>query len=118
MLIDNLLNRFDADPDLKEKEWDNFVLFLGEIYDNFKKNVDWFQNTQFSAVRDNTFRWRGRTLTYCLPSGMDDYPRAPFLTENEAHLDLQVWAIVSSRALSRTAKVLGKTDDETHYAGL
>ena len=64
----------------------------------------------------NTFRWQGRTLTYCLTSGMDDYPRAPFLTTSEAHLDLQVWMIVSSRAISRVALILGKTEDADHYS--
>jgi hypothetical protein len=47
---------------------------------------------------------------------MDDYPRAPFLTTAEAHLDLQVWMIVSSRALSRVATILGKTVDADKYA--
>lgn len=47
---------------------------------------------------------------------MDDYPRAPFLTTEEAHLDLQVWMIVSSRAISRVAKILNKTDDSLYYA--
>ena len=47
---------------------------------------------------------------------MDDYPRAPFLTTSEAHLDLQVWMIVSSRAISRVAKILGKTEDADYYA--
>jgi hypothetical protein len=47
---------------------------------------------------------------------MDDYPRAPFLTTSEAHLDLQVWMIVSSRAISRVAKILDKTEDAEHYA--
>lgn len=115
-MIDNLLTRFENDPELKAKEFDSFKLFLAEIYDNFKKHVDWYQATQFSDVRPDTFRWRGRTLTYCLTSGMDDYPRAPFLTEEEAHLDLQVWMIVSSRALSRVAEVLGKTDDAQFYS--
>ena len=88
LLIDNLLNRFEADADLKAQHWDSFKLFLAEIYDNFKKHVDWYQRTQASEVRPNSFRWEGRTLTYCLTSGMDDYPRAPFLTTEEAHLDL------------------------------
>ena len=47
---------------------------------------------------------------------MDDYPRAPFLTTEEAHLDLQVWMIVSSRALSRVATILDKTDDAMFYS--
>jgi mannosyl-oligosaccharide glucosidase len=115
-LIDNLLNRFEADPDLKAQQWDSFKLFLAEIYDNFKLHVDWYQTTQASEVRPNSFRWKGRTLTYCLTSGMDDYPRAPFLTTDEAHLDLQTWMIISSRALSRVATVLDKTEDAEFYA--
>lgn len=47
---------------------------------------------------------------------MDDYPRAPFLTESEAHLDLQVWMIVSSRSIQRVATILGFEDDAAHYA--
>ena len=64
---------------------------------------------------DDTFRWKGRTDTYCLASGMDDYPRAPILTEDEAHLDLQTWMYVSTNVLSRVAQVLGKDDDALLY---
>lgn len=46
---------------------------------------------------------------------MDDYPRAPILTEEEAHLDLQVWMIVSSRAIQRIATILNQTEDAAHY---
>jgi mannosyl-oligosaccharide glucosidase len=88
MLLDHLLDRFEADPALKEREFDRFKVFLADIYDNFKLNVEWFLRTQASTVIPNTFRWAGRTETYCLPSGMDDYPRAPILTDQEAHLDL------------------------------
>jgi len=66
-------------------------------------------------MMNNTFRWKGRTLAYCLPSGMDDYPRAPILTDKEAHLDLHVWMIVSSRAISRIATILNKTEDVQKY---
>ena len=55
LLIGNLLNRFDSDPELRAREFDGFKLFLAEIYDNCKRHV--------------------------LPSGMDDYPRVPFQTE-------------------------------------
>ena len=47
---------------------------------------------------------------------MDDYPRAPFLTTEEAHVDLQVWVIVSSRTISRVATILGKTEDAATYS--
>ena len=46
---------------------------------------------------------------------MDDYPRAPFLTTNEAHVDLQVWMIVSTRAISRVAAIIGKDEDAKFY---
>jgi len=45
LVLDNLLNRFETDPNLKEKDWGNFKLFLAEIYDNFKLHVNWYQNT-------------------------------------------------------------------------
>jgi mannosyl-oligosaccharide glucosidase len=115
LLLDTLLNRFETDPYFKAREFENFKLFLEEIYDNFKLNVDWFLSTQKSDVMPNTFRWQGRTLLYTLPSGMDDYPRAPFLTTNEAHVDLQVWMIVSTRAISRVAAIIGKDEDASFY---
>lgn len=116
LLLDNLLNRFEADEILMQEQFESFKLFLDGIYDNLKLHVEWYLKTQASEVMPNTFRWQGRTLTYCLTSGMDDYPRAPFLTTSEAHLDLQVWMIVSSRAISRVAKILDKTEDAEHYA--
>lgn len=61
LLIDNLINRLENNPELLAKEWEGFVTFLDEIYDNFKLNVDWFQRTQASDVLPNTFRWQGRT---------------------------------------------------------
>ena len=66
----------------------------------------------------DTFRWKGRTSTYCLASGMDDYPRAPILTEQEAHPDLQTWMIVSTRVLSRVASILEEDADAQHYTDL
>lgn len=116
MLLGHLLDRYEADPTLKAESYDEFVLFLGRIYDNFKLNVEWFLTTQSSEVVADTFRWRGRTPEYCLASGMDDYPRAPILTENEAHVDLQTWMIVSTNVLSRVATILEKTEDAKYYA--
>ena len=49
---------------------------------------------------------------------MDDYPRAPILTTKEAHLDLQVWMIVSTNCLAKIATLLGKDADATKYTQL
>lgn len=117
MLIGHLLDRYDADPELKKESYDDFVAFLGRIYGNFKLNVEWFLTSQASEVLPDTFRWKGRTPTYCLASGMDDYPRAPILTDQEAHVDLQTWMIVSTSVLARVATILEKSDDATYYSG-
>ena len=45
MLLGHLLDRYDADPELKAESYDEFVKFLGVIYDNFKLNVEWFLTT-------------------------------------------------------------------------
>lgn len=45
MLIDHLLDRFENDADLMQKEFDSFKIFLADIYDNFKLHVEWYLNT-------------------------------------------------------------------------
>jgi hypothetical protein len=45
MLLGHLLDRYDSDPELKKESYTEFVVFLGDIYDNFKLNVEWFLTT-------------------------------------------------------------------------
>jgi hypothetical protein len=80
---------------------------------NFKMSQQVRSRTWQSNVGANLFRWAGRTPGCCLPSGMDDccHPRAPVLTDMEAHLDSQVWMIVSTRSITKVAKVVNKTED-------
>lgn len=106
LLLEGFLNAYDGDVSLDD--------FFERIWDSFKRNVEWYLRTQTSAM-SGLFRWSGRTETYCLPSGMDDYPRAPILTKDEAHLDLHVWMIVSTRTIAKVAKRLGKTEEHEHY---
>lgn len=111
LLLETLLDRADAN----EKEYSpEFRKFLRDIWNPLQKNVDWYLETQQSPLSRYLFRWQGRTPTYCLPSGMDDYPRAPILTNLEAHLDLQVWMIVSTRVAARVASVIGD-DEKAHF---
>lgn len=35
-----------------------------------------------------------QTATHCLASGLDDYPRAKRVTDDEGHVDLHVWMVV------------------------
>ncbi len=120
LLLANLLDRFD-DPSyqtLYAGQYPKFLQFLSGIYDSFKHNVDWFLKTQQSALNSHLFSWKGRTISYCLPSGLDDYPRAPILTDQEAHLDLQSWMVISTRTLARVARLLDKKEDTVFYEDL
>jgi mannosyl-oligosaccharide glucosidase len=92
-----------------------FLHFLRTIWSHLKRNVDWYLLSQQSKIGANLFRWAGRTPSFCLPSGVDNYPRAPVLTDMEAHLDSQVWMIVSTRSIAKVAKVLNKTKDFAFY---
>ena len=116
LLIETLLDRHESAtgetcPALNS----SFGLFLRSIADPLFLNMQWYLRTQTSDVGPNIFRWSGRTETYCLPSGMDDYPRAPSLTLTEAHLDLQVWMITSVRTAARVCQCLGRTRAATEF---
>jgi Glycosyl hydrolase family 63 C-terminal domain len=88
--------------------------FFRSIWDPLQRNLEWYFRTQASAIPRH-FRWAGRTTEYCLPSGMDDYPRAPILTQKEAHLDLHCWLIVSCRTVAKVASYLGMKDKVSFY---
>ena len=53
-----------------------------------------------------TFRWRGRTKTHTLSSGLDDYPRGLYPSENDKHADLLSWMAYSARTLKRLFTLL------------
>jgi mannosyl-oligosaccharide glucosidase len=97
-------------------EGPSFVLdkFLADIWPSLERNLDWYLRTQASDI-PGFLRWVGRTEEYCLPSGMDDYPRAPILTSKEAHLDLHCWMIVSSRVAAKVANRLSHSDRARHF---
>lgn len=97
----------------------SFVIdeFLSDIWPALERNLEWYLRTQASDI-PGFFRWVGRTEEYCLPSGMDDYPRAPLLTKKEAHLDLHCWMIVSSRVAAKVATRLSHAEKAHHFNDL
>lgn len=94
-----------GDPELT-KAW------LEYIYPLAKRNYNWYRETQMGEM-DGTkevYRWRGRTLYHCLPSGFDDYPR-PAMGDNELHVDLISWMGFMTRVLRDMALSIGNRDD-------
>lgn len=60
-----------------------------------------------SAIPTEGYRWRGRTPTHTLASGLDDYPRASPPSPAELHVDALAWVGASARALQRAAEFIG-----------
>jgi len=63
----------------------------------------WFMKTQHGKSR-NSWYWRGAKGNHTLPSGFDDYPRAPVRSDKEEHLDLLCWITLSANILDKIAK--------------
>lgn len=97
--------------------------YAKEIYPKLKLHYDWFRTTQRGEIADwgrdafsmrEGYRWRGRTPTHCLTSGLDDYPRAPTPHTGELHVDLLAWMGMMTRAIKDIAHVVGSEDEQTY----
>lgn len=78
----------------------------GEVFEKISRWYNWLKSTQTSTV-PFTFQWKGRTENHTFTSGLDDYPRARFPSDSEAHLDLQCWMIICARTLAKVAQFIG-----------
>ncbi|KAJ8078522.1 Processing alpha glucosidase I [Marasmius tenuissimus] len=97
--------------------------FLKSIYQPLKRHYDWFRRTQRGQIkqygrkarsRSEAYRWRGRSETHVLTSGMDDYPRGP-PHAGELHLDLISWMASFSRTMKEISSFIGEEDDAISY---
>ncbi|EJD53371.1 glycoside hydrolase family 63 protein [Auricularia subglabra TFB-10046 SS5] len=100
--------------------------YLREIYPALRRHYDWFRRTQRGQIRrygrkarsrTEAYRWRGRSETHILTSGMDDYPRAA-PHAGELHLDLISWMGFFTRTMKSIAAFLEETADEAEFADI
>jgi mannosyl-oligosaccharide glucosidase len=98
--------------------------FLVEFYPKLKKHYEWFRRTQRGQIkqygrkarsRSEAYRWRGRSQTHVLTSGLDDYPRAE-ANAGELHLDLISWMGFFTKTMRDIAGFMGNEDDEAMFA--
>lgn len=98
--------------------------FLDTIYPLLVRHYEWFRRTQRGKISEvdreaysskEGYRWRGRTATHILTSGLDDYPRAPKPDPAELHVDLISWVGLMSRSLKRIATYLDLQDDVQEF---
>lgn len=91
--------------------------YVKQVYPKLKAHYKMFRRTQRGHVAEfergeNTeaYRWRGRTETHCLASGLDDYPRCePDIAE--LNVDLLSWIGVMTRAMKQLAKICDYAED-------
>lgn len=98
--------------------------YLNTIYVPLRRHYEWFRRTQRGQIkqygrkarsRTEAYRWRGRSETHVLTSGMDDYPRAA-AHAGELHLDLISWMGFFSRTMKEIAEFIGEEDDAETFA--
>ena len=119
-----------ADAELMD-EWnrdsaEQVKKLLTEAYPLFKKNFEWYRRTQRGRLykngvvssKEEVYRWRGRTHTHCLTSGLDDYPRAANVSKYELHLDLTSWMGMYADMLRAIAEYLGAEKDVKYFTGI
>lgn len=99
--------------------------YAKQIYPQLQSHYDWFRRTQKGGILEwdrkahstqEGYRWRGRTPTHCLTSGMDDYPRAPTPHSGELHVDLLSWIGMMTRSMKEIATVLNEDEDVEMYS--
>ncbi|KNC96421.1 mannosyl-oligosaccharide glucosidase [Spizellomyces punctatus DAOM BR117] len=110
--INVVINRHLLDKELA-------MSFLRDIYRRFKKQYEWFRETQWGDERvggrkargGEGYRWRGRQGIHTLTSGLDDYPRAVLPHSGELHVDLLSWMAFYARTLKEIAQEIGEKED-------
>ncbi|KAK8101180.1 hypothetical protein PG999_011554 [Apiospora kogelbergensis] len=100
------------------------VKYLQELYPLLRRQFYWFKKTQYGDIRSydreahssrEAYRWRGRTISHILTSGLDDYPRPQPPHPGELHVDLMSWVGLMAKTLSTVAKAIGEVDDAKDY---
>lgn len=112
---------------LQTAHLDNIELgesYLRKLYPFLRRQYDWFRKTQRGDIKSydreaystkEAYRWRGRTETHILTSGLDDYPRPQPPSPSELHVDLMSWVGLMTKSLMNIADALGMAEDVDEY---
>lgn len=94
--------------------------WLQSVYPLLRRQYYWFRKTQRGEIKSydreaystkEAYRWKGRTETHILTSGLDDYPRAKPPHPGELHVDLMSWVGLMTKSLMNIADALGNDED-------
>lgn len=104
---------------------DLLIDYAEKIYPKLQSHYEWFKRTQRGELEEferepfspvEAYRWKGRTFTHNLPSGLDDYPRAQPPDIAELNVDLISWVGTMTRSMKKIAELLGKKEDAAKYS--
>lgn len=134
-------NLFDLENQRGDVEYDSFetldlsdaylqhpdllIEYAKEVYPKLQSHYEWFRRTQKGDLKefdrnptypDEAYRWKGRSITHCLPSGLDDYPRAATPDTAELNVDMISWIGVMTRSMKTVAQLLDRKDDAERYS--
>lgn len=124
LVIEGVLDRLSSGM-VTQKEVESHSSVLRSLYPLLKRHYAWYRKTQRGDLKTydraafsskEAYRWRGRTPTHILTSGLDDYPRAQPPHPGELHVDLISWMGMMSRSMKRIATHLEETDDAAEFA--
>lgn len=116
-------SKTEGDDGLRSAHLDHPQLgddYMRDMYPLLRRQYDWFRKTQRGELKaydreafssKEGYRWRGRTETHILTSGIDDYPRAQPPHPGELHVDLMSWVGLMAKSLGNIARALGRDDD-------
>ncbi|CCE65305.1 hypothetical protein TPHA_0K01720 [Tetrapisispora phaffii CBS 4417] len=116
---------------LLEENYEILAARIKSLYPKLVKHYDWFRSSQKvltddyeeifddEGILDNIhldelYRWSGRTRKHCLPSGLDDYPRAQPPDLSELNVDTLAWVGIMTKSLKKIASIL-ELKDEAKY---
>lgn len=117
LTADNLRTALLDDVELGES-------YLRHLYPLLRRQFSWFRDTQRGEIKaydreafssKEAYRWRGRTESHLLTSGLDDYPRPLPPHPGELHVDLMSWVGLMAKSLMNIAGALGLTDEAAEY---
>lgn len=106
------------------------ILGNAELLRNYSRNIYPKLKAHYYAMRESQkgyigefdrgennegYRWRGRTLTHCLASGLDDYPRVLPADIAELNVDLLSWVGVMTKSMKIMASILNIEEDIKTY---
>lgn len=132
-LLDKV-GREGKDSDKHQSVADNYAnsatlrTWLRQLYPLLQRNFEWYRKTQWGDLKSydrgsissskEAYRWRGRSPSHVLPSGLDDYPRSQPPHPGELHTDLISWMGMMAGTLRRIAAFVDEADDAERYASI